>query len=175
MSLMVMLRKLDPSLQTCIPLKKVLILGIGNYLMGDEGVGVHLAQRLENEPLPLGIDVLDGGTGGFHLTHFIENYPVVILVDATLDDNPIGNIRLLEPRFSKDFPKAMSTHDIGMKDVIEAMIFMDKLPKIYLFAVSIKSLQQQQVTLSEEIEQVMPALRAKVLALAGELTLNCEL
>lgn len=154
-------------------MKKVLILGIGNYLMGDEGVGVHLAQRLENEPLPPGVDVLDGGTGGFHLIHFIESYPVVILVDATLDDNPIGNIRLLEPRFSKDFPKAMSTHDIGMKDVIEAMIFMDKLPKIYLFAVSIKSLQQQQVTLSEEIEQVMPELRKQVLGLAGELAVGC--
>lgn len=149
--------------------KKLLILGIGNYLMGDEGVGVHFAQRLENEPLPPGVDVLDGGTGGFHLTHFIEKYPTVILIDATLDDHPNGHIRLLEPRFSKDFPKAMSTHDIGMKDVIEAMLFMDKLPRIYLFAVSIESLQQQQVTLTPEIEAVMPELKKQVLALAEKL------
>ena len=150
-------------------LKRLLILGIGNYLMGDEGVGVHFAQRLENEPLPPGVDVLDGGTGGFHLTHYIEKYPAVILIDATLDDHPIGHIRLLEPRFSKDFPKAMSTHDIGMKDVIEAMLFMDKLPKIYLFAVSIESLQQQQVTLTPEIEAVLLELKKKVVALANKL------
>lgn len=150
-------------------MKKLLILGIGNYLMGDEGVGVHFVQRLENEPLPPGVDAVDGGTGGFHLTSLIEDYPTVILIDATLDDHPIGHIRLLEPRFSKDFPKAMSTHDIGMKDVIEAMLFMDELPKIYLFAVSIESLQQQQVTLTPEIEAVMPELKKQVLALAHKL------
>ncbi len=155
-------------------MKKILILGIGNYLMGDEGVGVHLAQRLEHRPLPTGVDVLDGGTGGFHLTHFFEDYETVILVDATLDGQLPGSIRLLEPRFSKDFPKAMSTHDIGMKDVIEAMLFMGKLPKIYLFAVSIETLQQQQVTLSPTIEAVMPTLKAQVLGLANELVGNSQ-
>lgn len=150
-------------------LNKILILGIGNYLMGDEGLGVHFAQRLAGEPLPPGVEVLDGGTGGFYLTNFIEAYPTVVLVDATLDGHPPGMIRLLEPRFSKDYPKAMSTHDIGMKDLIEAMMLMGTLPKIYLFAVSIKTLQQQQVTLSPAIETVMPDLKQQVLALVEEL------
>ena len=149
--------------------KKILVLGIGNYLMGDEGVGVHFAQFLEKEALPPGVDVLDGGTGGFHLTHFFEEYPIVILVDATLDDNPPGTIRLIEPRFSKDFPKAMSTHDIGMKDLIEALTFMGSLPKIYLFAVSIETLQMQQVTLSLEIEAILPLLRQQVMDLVQKL------
>lgn len=149
-------------------LKKILILGIGNYLMGDEGVGVHFAQRLENGPLPPGVEVLDGGTGGFHLSQYFEAYPTVILIDATLDGKAPGSIRLLEPRFSKDFPKAMSTHDIGMKDVIEALLFMGKLPKIYLFAVSIESLQQQQVTLTEEMEAVMPELKRQVFVLVDQ-------
>ena len=150
-------------------LKKILILGIGNYLMGDEGVGVHFAQRLEKETLPPGVDVVDGGTGGFHLTNFLEAYPTVILVDATLDGKTPGTIRLLEPKFSKDYPKAMSTHDIGMKDLIEALILMGTLPKIYLFAVSIETLQQQQVTLSPEIEAVLPKLRREVMQLVEEL------
>lgn len=137
--------------------------------MGDEGLGVHFAQRLAGEPLPPGVEVLDGGTGGFYLTNFIEAYPTVVLVDATLDGHPPGMIRLLEPRFSKDYPKAMSTHDIGMKDLIEAMMLMGTLPKIYLFAVSIKTLQQQQVTLSPAIETVMPDLKQQVLALVEEL------
>lgn len=137
--------------------------------MGDEGLGVHFAQRLAGEPLPPGVEVLDGGTGGFYLTNFIEAYPTVVLVDATLDGHPPGMIRLLEPRFSKDYPKAMSTHDIGMKDLIEAMMLMGTLPKIYLFAVSIKTLQQQQVTLSPAIEAVMPDLKQQVLALVEEL------
>ena len=141
--------------------------------MGDEGLGVHFAQILEKEGPPPGADVVDGGTGGFHLTSYFESYPVVILVDATLDKHPPGTIRLIEPRFSKDYPKSMSTHDIGMKDLLEALIFMNKLPKVYLFTVSIASLQQQQVTLSPEIQAVLPMLKNQVSALiAGKLMME---
>lgn len=144
----------------------VLIMGIGNYLMGDEGVGVHVAQRLAQEALPEGIDVLDGGTGGFFLMEYFENYPVVVLIDATLDERPTGNIRLITPRFAADFPRAMSTHDIGLRDLVEGLAILGKLPKIYLFAVSIAMVQAQQIELSAEIEQIMPDLLRQVKTLA---------
>jgi len=138
--------------------EKILIMGIGNYLMGDEGVGVHVARRceekLEKKLFPENIDVLDGGTGGFHLLEYFESYPVVILIDATLDDRKAGTIRLIEPKFSKDFPRAMSTHDIGLKDMVESLIILGKLPKIYLFAVSIDEIQPQSIELSEPIEAI---------------------
>lgn len=140
----------------------VLVMGIGNYLMGDEGVGVHVAQRLAQEALPEGIDVLDGGTGGFFLMEYFENYPVVILIDATLDDRPTGTIRLIEPRFAADFPRAMSTHDIGLRDLVEGLAILGKLPQIYLFAVSIAQVQPQQIELSPEIERMMPDLLEQV-------------
>lgn len=140
----------------------VLIMGIGNYLMGDEGVGVHVAQRLAKETLPGGVDVLDGGTGGFFLMEYFENYPVVILIDATLDDRPTGTIRVIEPRFASDFPRAMSTHDIGLRDLVEGLAILGKLPKIYLFAVSIEMIQSQQIELSPALERVMPELLAQV-------------
>lgn len=145
----------------------VLIMGIGNYLMGDEGVGVHLAQRLAREVLPEGVDVLDGGTGGFFLMEYFENYPVVILIDATLDDRPVGTIRVIEPRFASDFPRAMSTHDIGLRDLVEGLAILGKLPKIYLFAVSIEMIQSQQIELSPELERVMPELLEQVKKMAG--------
>ena len=140
----------------------VLIMGIGNYLMGDEGVGVHVAQRLAKKALPEGVDVLDGGTGGFFLMEYFENYPVVILIDATLDDRPTGTIRVIEPRFAADFPRAMSTHDIGLRDLVEGLAILGKLPKIYLFAVSIEMIQSQQIELSPELERVMPELLEQV-------------
>lgn len=144
----------------------VLIMGIGNYLMGDEGVGVHVAQRLAKEVLPEGVDVLDGGTGGFFLMEYFENYPVVILIDATLDDRPTGSIRVIEPRFAADFPRAMSTHDIGLRDLVEGLAILGKLPKIYLFAVSIEMIQSQQIELSPELERVMPELLEQVKKMA---------
>lgn len=149
--------------------KKVLILGVGNYLMGDEGMGVHLARQLSNELDDERIDVVDGGTGGFALMELFETYPTVILADATLDQKPAGTIRLIQPKFSADFPRAMSTHEIGLKDVVESLILLDKLPKIYLFVMSIEKVQPLSIELSEEIRDALPDLKMKMIQLAQSL------
>jgi hydrogenase maturation protease len=141
---------------------KILILGIGNYLMGDEGIGVHVANRLQKRNLSFDVEIVDGGTGGFHLLEYFETYETIILVDATLDNNPIGTIRLIKPRFAQDFPKAMSTHDIGLKDMVSALQLLGKMPTIHLFVVSIESLQQQGIELTADIEQVIPRLIQKI-------------
>lgn len=151
---------------------RLLILGIGNLLMGDEGVGVHLAQRLAGRELPAGVDVLDGGTGGFHLSSYFEDYPCLIMVDATLDGRPTGSIRRLEPRFSSDFPRAMSTHDIGLRDLVEGLHIMGRLPKIHLFIVSVSELQNMHIGLSPEVEAVMPELERQVVELAERLAVS---
>ncbi|MDN3655240.1 hydrogenase maturation protease [Ferruginibacter paludis] len=151
------------------PEKRILILGIGNYLMGDEGIGVHVANRLQQQSLPPGVDVVDGGTGGFHLLGYFEGYETVILVDATLDDNPLGTIRLIRPRFAQDFPKAMSTHDIGLKDMVSALLLLDKMPVIHLFVVSIESLQQQGIELTAPIEKAVPLVIVKIFDLVKKL------
>lgn len=152
----------------------ILILGIGNYLMGDEGLGVHLIHALEKDNLPEGVDLLDGGTAGFQLMEYLERYPVVIMVDATLDKNPVGTIRLIEPKFSQDFPKAMSTHEIGLKDLVESLSLMGKLPKIYLFVVSVADIASLHVGLSFEVNQAMAELKRKVLNLVDELLVESE-
>jgi hydrogenase maturation protease len=155
---------------------RILVMGIGNYLMGDEGVGVHLAKRLADVHLakrlaeinlPSLVDVVDGGTGGFHLLGYFEKYRQVILIDATLDDNPVGTFRLVKPKFASDFPKAMSTHDIGLKGMVSALQLLGKSPEIYLLIVSIESIQQQSIELTKEIEAIMPRLFEKVTELIG--------
>ena len=154
------------------PNNKILILGIGNYLMGDEGIGVHIAEKMIHEDLPKGVDVLDGGTGGFHLLEYFEQYPNVILIDATLDENPPGTIRLIKPKFAKDFPQAMSTHDIGLKDMVSALQLLGTMPNINLFVVSIESIQQQGIELTAEIEAVTPLIIDQVKELMYKLLSN---
>ena len=102
--------------------------------------------------------MLDGGTGGFHLLEYFEKYDHVILVDATLDGNAPGTIRMIKPKFAKDFPPAMSTHDIGLKDLVSALQILGKMPEIDLFVVSIKTIQQQGIELTEEVESIVPYL-----------------
>lgn len=148
---------------------RLMIMGIGNFLMGDEGVGIHAMQRLQQSYPDAAILMLDGGTGGFHLLQYFESHDAVILVDATLDQKRPGTIRLLEPRFAKDFPPAMSTHDIGLKDMISALQLMDKMPRIYLFTVSIASIQQQGITLTPQVEAILPELLNRITALSSAL------
>lgn len=148
---------------------KVLVMGIGNYLMGDEGVGVHAVEMLQQPDALNDVDILDGGTGGFHLLEYFEQYKNVILIDATMDDYPEGNLRLIKPRFAADFPRAMSTHDIGLKDLVTALQLLGKMPVIHLFVVSIKSLQQQGIFLSPAIKKTMPLLLEKIKQLVKEL------
>jgi hydrogenase maturation protease len=143
----------------------ILILGVGNYLMGDEGLGVHVAQQLKNEIPPGLADVVDGGTAGFQLLEYIESYPRVILIDATLDNKPAGTIQLIRPKFASDFPKAMSTHEIGLKDLVETLVLLDRLPDVYLFIVSIKVIQPLSIDLSPEVSAALSELKQRILNL----------
>ncbi len=141
-----------------------LILGIGNYLMKDEGIGVHFIDYLEKHPLDMPVDLLDGGTGGFHLLEYFENYSRVIIVDATLDHHQAGTIQCIKPKYAADFPKAMSTHDIGLKDLVGALQLLGRMPEIILYIVSINSIQEQGTELNPEIENVLPELRNRMVA-----------
>lgn len=132
--------------------KPMLILGIGNYLMGDEGVGVHAVHRLESERFPPGVELVDGGTGGFHLLSFFHNYDPLILVDATMDGRPPGTVRLLTPKFASDFPRSLGAHDIGLRDLVESAVLTRDLPRIILVTVSIERIESGTTVLSSPVQ-----------------------
>ncbi len=144
----------------------LLVLGIGNVLMGDEGVGVEVIRRLRQERLPDGVECLDGGTGSFTLLGPLEAARRVVLVDATLDGAPPGTLRRLRPRFSKDYPRTLTAHDIGLKDMIDALYLLGGTPDITLFTVSIRMPQNLGIGLSEEVEacvgRVVEAVREEI-------------
>lgn len=139
----------------------VLVLGIGNVLMGDEGLGVHLVRHLEQNPHPH-IQYLDGGTGSFLLLEPMQQASRVILIDATIDGNPLGTIRRLKPRFSSDYPATLTAHDIGLKDLLDAAYLIGGELDVVLFAVSIGPLQELGTELSPVIIECMPELAKMV-------------
>ena len=143
---------------------KYLIVGIGNLLMGDEGVGVHVARRLQAEPLRAHVEVLDGGTGGFHLLGPLQQADAVVLIDATADGAPPGTVRRLRPRFAKDYPRTLTAHDIGLKDVLDALYVLGDPPDVTLLAVSIAPPQSSGTELSPEIAAAVPELVERALA-----------
>ena len=125
--------------------KDILVLGVGNLLLKDEGVGIHVIQALEKEGLPPNVSLMDGGTGGLHLIGWIQDYNRIIMVDATLDHNPPGTIRLIRPHY-----------EIGLRDMIEAMILTEKLPDIQLIVVSAEDINEVGMDLTPVVQVAVP-------------------
>jgi hydrogenase maturation protease len=135
--------------------KSILVLGIGNILMRDEGVGVRIIEHLQNEEFEHA-DLLDGGTGGFHLLDILQSYESVILVDASLDDYPPGHVRIIKPSYSEDFPKQLSAHEIGLRDLLDAARALEYMPRLFLVVISVKDFREIGLELSPEIQSAIP-------------------
>ncbi len=149
--------------------KAVLVLGIGNLLMGDEGVGVHAVRRLQEMALPPQVTVEDGGTGGFHLLEYFETYPHIILIDAASDGKPPGTVSIVRPRYASDFPRSLTAHDIGLRDMIEAAALLGPLPAMFLITISIGGTPLMETALSPEIERCLPEVAGLVRNLLTDL------
>jgi len=130
--------------------KKTLVLGLGNVIMGDEGIGVHVVRALEKHPLPPGVECLDGGTGGFILLEPLQNADRVILIDAAADENPPGTVTRTTPHFSADYPPTLTAHDIGVKDLLDAFYMQGGSRDVTLYAISIDPHQPISMELSIE-------------------------
>ena len=148
--------------------EKTLVLGLGNVLMGDEGIGVHVVRALELHTLPEGVECLDGGTGGFVLLEPLQSAGRIVLVDAAADGNPIGTVTRTTPRFSRDYPPTLTAHDIGVKDLLDVFYIQGGEREVVLYAITIDPQQPIRMSLSTEgtkaaeeaVERILAELRS---------------
>jgi hydrogenase maturation protease len=148
----------------------ILVLGIGNILLRDEGAGIHVVTSLKREGFTEA-DLMDGGTGGFHLLGYIQSYKTVIIIDASLDEFPAGNVRVLHPKYAKEFPRQLSAHEIGLKDLLDSAYLLGNMPQIHLVAISIKDFQELGMELSDEVREAIPVAMQSVKDLISSLHL----
>ena len=140
-----------------------LVLGIGNLLMGDEGVGVHALRAFDDEDWPDGVTLVDGGTGGFTLLEYLSDYTRIVMIDATMDGAPAGTVSVLRPRYATDFPRSLTAHDIGLRDLIESAALLGPLPEITLITISIEHIASMVTDLSGPVAGAIPEVRRQVL------------
>lgn len=142
---------------------EVLVLGIGNVLLGDEGVGVSVVRHLlDSGWLPPGVEVLDGGTGSMVLLGPMRAARRMILVDATLDGQTPGTVRRLEPRFASDFPPSLTAHDIGLKDLLDSFYLLGERPEVVLFTVTVEEIQDLRIGLSRPVAEAIPEVVERI-------------
>jgi hydrogenase maturation protease len=118
-----------PVLEEELP-ERTVVLGIGNVLLSDEGVGVHaikaLAQRYEETKQ---VEIVDGGTAGMELLPLLEGAHHLIVVDAIRCGQPPASIVRLEgEQVPAYFKTKLSPHQVGLSDVLAALAFKGTIP-----------------------------------------------
>lgn len=97
------------------------------------------------------MELLDGGTGAFHLISCLRDYPAVLLIDATLDGRAPGTVAVLTPRFLSEYPRSLGAHDVGLRDLLEAATLLGPLPALRLITVSIAEICEGVTELSPPV------------------------
>lgn len=140
---------------------KILVLGVGNLILSDEGVGVHLARRLQAEPLPENVEIMDGGTMGLELLAYMDDVVKLIIVDCVKAGAEPGSIFRFEPDKVDVIPKEykISFHDLGIYDFLRLAAALETLPPTIIFG-----MEPERVEWSEELS---PRVEAKMEQLKG--------
>jgi hydrogenase maturation protease len=114
-----------------------LVIGVGNTLRGDDGVGVHVARALACRPLPETVEVLDGGTEGLNLLFEMERADRVILIDAASMEQPPGESRTFDSALlaSSAKPRFSSLHGFGIAEVLALGRSVGVEPEVTILAI----------------------------------------
>jgi len=148
----------------------VLVVGVGNEALRDEGVGIYAVRALAGRELPAHVHLLDGGTGGFTLVARLEGVERLILVDAMAMGRPAGAVVAVRPAEVRSLVPAdrSSLHGTGILDVLELAGALGLLPpEVYIVGV-----QPAEVTwgfgLSPAVQRALPQVIDTILAIARQ-------
>jgi hydrogenase maturation protease len=128
--------KNDSGLKNDSGVKPILILGVGNKLLKDEGIGVHFVEGLMEEKLPPNVDVEDGGARGIDLLTLFRGRRLVIIVDAARMGKKPGTVRIFEPEeVMKKHTKGFSVHGASLADTLKLGEHLGVLPEIVIVGI----------------------------------------
>lgn len=144
--------------------KKNLLVGVGNYLLGDEGVGIHVVHHLQKCPLPNHVEILDGGTMGLPLLNYFRDRKKVILVDAIkIDTHPGAMFRFpLQEGYLK-MPLAGSAHQLGLPELFYWYRKLDPMPAIIIYGIVPDHVNRFSLQLSVRVQDHLPGIISLIL------------
>ena len=144
--------------------KKTVILGVGNLLLTDEGVGVHVINKMMEMDFPPEVELVEGGVDGLYLMNVVTSTDRLIVIDAVKGGGSPGSIYRFEP---KDLEPnidtfKMSVHQIGVLEVIRLSCLVGEVPKTTIIGIEPKSVEMG-MELTSEIQAKVPRIIELVL------------
>jgi hydrogenase maturation protease len=143
---------------------KILVLGIGNILLQDEGIGVRVIEYLQtNKRLPGGVELVDGGTAGADLIDVLADRQLVIIVDAVDFDAPAGTILRITPNDWLPRDNALSLHDLDIPQTLAMTRLLGCAPeKVVCFGIVPQTINPG-MTMSHKMTALIPLIADLVL------------
>lgn len=145
---------------------KTIVLGVGNLLLKDEGVGIHAIRALAGRDLPPGVELVDGGTAGFDLLPLLMGADRIIIVDALRGGEPPGAVYRLTP--ADCLPQQerqagpISLHDLGILDVIRTLeVLEQRTPEVVIIGVEPGEIDWG-LELTPEVAASLPAVLEQI-------------
>ena len=142
---------------------RALIICIGNYLLGDDGIGVHVAQKLSGIELPEEVEVIEAGTSLFFLSPLLEEAGHLLFVDAVEKGGTPGSIHLLDAgEISSAGAKKATVHELGLSDTLDVIKLKGQpLPEMLMIGVEPEKTDVG-TELSSPVENAIPAVVQKI-------------
>ena len=138
----------------------ILVLGVGNILLSDEGVGVRVVEELQKRSLPRCVEVVDGATRAMELVDIIRGRDKVIIVDALAAGTEPGAVFKFGPEQLAETKKmSVSVHDIGVHEAIFLLSLTGELPE----DITIYGIQPGSLELGEGLTEPVASAAAKVI------------
>jgi hydrogenase maturation protease len=157
--------------QVCEGTPRITVLGIGNLLLKDEGIGIHLVHKLEGVVNNPNIKIIDAGTYSDFLSLVDDNLDKLIIVDAAINGDRPGTIyRFSSDGLDLDSDLPVSAHDIGVLDSLKTMALFNKQPKSTVIIGVEPGEIDFGLDLSPDIEKKLPGIIELVLKEIEETT-----
>jgi hydrogenase maturation protease len=145
--------------------KRVLVAGVGNIFLGDDGFGVEVVRRLAEREMPEGVEVKDFGIRGMDLAYALqEDYEAVVFVDAVPRGEEPGTVYLIEPEIEEDGEVSLDTHGMDPVKVIKLSHALGAKPTRTL----VVGCEPRVVLSGEDYDDMLMELSEPVQAAVGE-------
>ncbi len=134
--------------------KKIGIAGIGNFILRDEGFGVHVVHYLQqNYDFPENVEIQDVGTAGIYMAPFLEECDPIFVIDVVDKEGEPGSFHFynLEDVKAGNFQTRMSPHQLGFLEIMEVSKLRDAAPQTVEFYTVIPKELTESIELSDEV------------------------